>query len=123
MLPMMTVVSPDINPAMYWKRRLYLLCRNRCAKRSRGWQGDPDRASGSADDDRSNGTGTGVQTLKTLLFEEKDHAIANWEDVPLRTIDLAERIRTERPTQSKYEGIMAGSWRMCRMEKSRWSSS
>ena len=33
-----------------------------------------------------------------------DHAIANWEDVPLRTIDLAERILRERPTQSEYVG-------------------
>ena len=42
--------------------------------------------------------------LKPFFFEEKDHAIANWEDVPLRTIDLAERILKERPTQSEYAG-------------------
>ena len=29
-------------------------------KCGRGWQGDPDRASGSADGDGGNGTGTGV---------------------------------------------------------------
>ena len=42
--------------------------------------------------------------LKPFFFEEKDHAIANWEDVPLRTIDLADRILKERPTQSEYAG-------------------
>ena len=42
--------------------------------------------------------------LRPFFFGENDHAIANWEDVPLRTIDLAERILRERPTQSEYVG-------------------
>ena len=42
--------------------------------------------------------------LRPFFFGENDHAIANWEDVPLRTIDLTERILRERPTQSEYVG-------------------
>lgn len=42
--------------------------------------------------------------LRPFFFGENKHAIANWEDVPLRTIDLAERILRERPTQSEYMG-------------------
>ena len=46
--------------------------------------------------------------LRPFFFGENDHAIANWEDVPLRTIDLAERILRERPTQSEY----VGGWKL-----------
>ena len=42
--------------------------------------------------------------LRPFFFGENKHAIANWEDVPLRTIDLAERILRERPTRSEYMG-------------------
>ena len=42
--------------------------------------------------------------LRPFFFGENKHAIANWEDVPLRTVDLAERILRERPTQSEYVG-------------------
>ena len=42
--------------------------------------------------------------LRPFFFGENAHAIANWEDAPQRTIDLAERILQERPTQSEYVG-------------------
>lgn len=42
--------------------------------------------------------------MKPYFFEETGHAAVNWEDVPLRTIDLAERILQERPTESEYVG-------------------
>ena len=42
--------------------------------------------------------------LRPFFFGENKHAIANWEDVPLRTVDLAERILRERPTRSEYMG-------------------
>lgn len=42
--------------------------------------------------------------LRPFFLGESDHAIANWEDVPLRTVNLAERIMQERPTQSEYVG-------------------
>lgn len=48
-----------------------------------------------------------VQTFKRMkpyFFEESGHAAVNWEKVPLRTIDLAERILRERPTESEYVG-------------------
>lgn len=60
--------------------------------------------------------------LKPFFFEEKDHAIANWEDVPLRTIDLADRILKERPTQSEYAGDRG--WKLADVldGKSHWNS-
>ncbi len=42
--------------------------------------------------------------MKPYFFEESGRAAVNWEDVPLRTIDLAERILRERPTESEYAG-------------------
>lgn len=42
--------------------------------------------------------------MKPYFFEESGHAAVNWEDVPLRTIDLAERILRERPTEREYAG-------------------
>ena len=60
--------------------------------------------------------------LRPFFFGENDHAIANWEDVPLRTIDLAERILRERPTQSEYVEIRAGNWQKSMAKKSRRSS-
>lgn len=50
--------------------------------------------------------------LRPFFFGENKHAIANWEDVPLRTIDLAERILRERPTGADMWEIRAGNWRM-----------